>query len=267
MENLTISNVKENLKEAIENFFKNRKGILQFLSEKNKIKDLGHDISLWSSECNWQIKPGKIDKRTKKNNLDFLNIEKFTIFETILKIRKELVDKWLSSGKKSSILEGLGFSNLLECFSDSLECFILEKLCDFSNSVDSLEKIVFHNAVIDLIYHQKENSSIKFSLISDSETLNWGKNTYYDNGKTVKEGIEKSSDIKEWSDITFKAENIERVNNLIVAIPNNGKHLLLIEESPVNIQFNKDQIYLYWLGALKVGKKPLRGVKWSIELK
>ncbi len=265
MEIFKNTNIKGKIKEEIENFFKSRKGILQFLSQKNRIRDWGHKISLWNSEYNWQIEPCEIKESIKKNTLEELNIDNFTIFEMILEIQKELVDKWLSKGKTYDILEALSFSNHLKNFSNDLERFILKEMSIFSIPVNSLEKTAFHKAVIELIYSLKENSSIEFSLISDSETLDWGSSTCYDNGKTVKERIEEHSNIKEWSEITFKKENTENGNNMIVSIPNNGKHLLLIEESPVNIQFSKDRIHLYWLGVLEIVIKPPKGVKTSLE--
>ncbi|KKN14007.1 hypothetical protein LCGC14_1000460 [marine sediment metagenome] len=253
-----MKKIKEEIKDVIENYFERRKGIFLFLWERDTIKDLGDQISLWSSERNWDIKPGIIEKKTKKNNLDQFNIENFTVFEMVLEISKELVDKWYFNREgKNMIFDELSFSNYLESFSNCIEQFLLREMHNFSNPIDSLEKVVFHNAVVYLNYRLKANSLInlsKFTIVSDLATLNWAKVETYDNGKTVKEGIEEMNDIEKWSESSFKAENLEGDKPHIFCIPNNVKSLLLIEESSINIWFKNDRINLYWMGALEVNK-------------
>jgi len=177
----------------------------------------------------------------------------FTVIEMVLEIKKELVDKWYSSGKKENkLLEDLELRSYLERFSDQIEQFILNEMINFSHPLESLSIENLNNGISNLICRLKNTHFITFTLITDSKTLLWSENEELKNGKTVKEQMEKKNYIKEWSEITFKAENLEEGNHRIICIPDNRKALRLIQESPVNIEFNNNRIHIYWLGVLEL---------------
>lgn len=268
-----------------------RKGIINFLREKEGVIDLEDEISIPDFRYSKDLKNRDIGIKSLPFFKNFIKIRRIALIKMVLKIEKRLLDRWENNGRGGMVLHKLNIQNDIKRFFDQIEQFILRGTdtktafavndigedevfnCFFlgqnnENPINIYEFRDLHEAVSNL-KHKLRNYGYNspFTILSDSETLKWAKYQYFhvgDKRETYKDRVLKLNKCDNWLELNGNADNSKGDDYKLVCFAHNRyfeKAIKIIEKSPINMFNCRGGIVLYWCGALEISDNAIQIVR------
>ncbi len=149
---------------------------------------------------------------------------------------------------------------------EAFNCFFLGQ--DNENPIYIHEFRNLHEAVNNLKHELRRNYyNPPFTLMSDSETLNWADYQYFpdkDGIVSYKDRVLELNEITNWIDLHGNGDNSKGDDYNLVCFAHNkylNKAIKIIEKSPFNMFNYHSGIVLYWCGALEISDNAIQIVR------
>ncbi|MHA1250201.1 MAG: hypothetical protein ACTSRP_09460 [Candidatus Helarchaeota archaeon] len=264
---------------AIMDYQSKKDGIIKYLRENNQVIDLEDKLSISNFHYSREMKDREIGIKDLPFFGNFIKIGRIALIKMSLKIDKSLIDWCEKRGWDGLLLQDLNIHNDVKRFLDLIEQFILRgsntklkfDLNDIQDKkgfnyffhsgssivIDNFKDL--HEAVVNLTYKLSMNYfHPPFTLLTDSNTLNWANRNYFQNTESIdtyRDRVIKLNDIDCWLDLNGNGDAPNSNEADLICIANKRPYsdpIRLIEKKPVNIIPFYGGIVLYWAGALEV---------------